>query len=105
IAPEGSAPAPSWDKRLAERWVSGKTRTSRRDQSRALPANARCGATSRRPHPRGSRLDRAMPDGGKPVPNGRLLDLPRGAEHAAGGASTRVGRDANDAVYDLRKGG
>src|SRR5690348_8533638 len=46
-----------------------------------------------------------MPGGSKPVSHGRLLDLPRRAEHAAGGASPRVGCYIDNAVPDLREGG
>src|SRR5436190_7015195 len=46
-----------------------------------------------------------MSGGSKPVPYGRLFDLPRRTEHPVGGASTRVWCDADNAVSDLRKGG
>src|SRR5690242_16268761 len=47
---------------------------------RSVLTDARCGSVSRRPHPRSSRLDRAVYARRKPVPNGGLVNLPSGSE-------------------------
>ena len=68
----------------------------------ALQAPALGGRISDRPLPRSAGVDRRLPRGRRQSrAHGRLVDLPGGAEHAAGGARARPRLDADHPAHRL----